>query len=35
MHENAMGGFYLDEDECDKIRENMLTFIGGSGAASQ
>ena len=35
MHENTMGGIYLDENECNKIRENIVPFIGGSGTSSQ
>ncbi len=27
MHENSLGGSYLDEEECKKIKENITTFF--------
>ena len=29
MHEHSKGGTYLDEMECDRIRENLRNFYGG------
>ncbi len=26
MHENSLGGSYLDEEECNKIKENIVSF---------